>query len=175
MALTGTIFIRGIREITVKGATGTPVKLPAAQTLSFNEVLTSGELRGNDVVVANISFTDKVEWELESGGISLEALKVLTGRTITLTGTTPDQVNTMSVKAGDSMPYFELRGRAISDNGGDFHVIMYKAKLSEGFEGEMADEEFYVQSCSGVAVGRDSDSKIMDLVQNETATALPTS
>jgi hypothetical protein len=173
MPLTGTSFIRGLREITVKGATGAPVKFPAAMTLTFKEVLTSGELRGNDVVVANVSFTDKVEWSVENGGISLEALSVMTGRAITLSGTGAAEVNTMSIKAGDAMPYFELRGRALSDNGGDLHSVMYKCKLADGFEGEMKDGEFYIQSCSGVALGRDSDNKIMDIVQNETATALP--
>ena len=174
MALTGTVYIRGLREMTVRAATGAPVKFPAAQTLSFKEVLTSGELRGNDGVVASISFTDKVEWSLENGGISLEALAVMTGRAIVLTGTGSSEVNTMSIKVGDAMPYFELRGRALSDDGGDLHAVMFKCKLSDGFEGEMKDGEFYIQNASGVALGRDSDGKIADIVRNETATALPT-
>lgn len=173
MALEGKLFIYGLREITVKAGAGTPVKLPAAQTLSFNETLITGELRGNDVVVSQVSFTDKIEWEMESGGLSLEALAVMTGRTIALTGTGAAEVNTMTLRGGESYPWFEMRGRALTDSGGDVHVVLYKCRLTEGIKGEFADGEFFVQSCSGVAI--DNGTKLADIVQNETAVALPIS
>lgn len=173
MALTGTLFIYGLREITVKATAGTPVKLPAAQKLTFNETLVTGELRGNDTVVSQVSFTDKIEWELESGGISLEAFAAMTGRSIVLSGTGAAEVNTMTLRAGESYPWFELRGRALTDSGGDIHVVLYKCRLTEGMSGEFADSEFFIQSCSGVAI--DNGTKMADIVQNETAAALPTS
>ena len=174
MALTSATRPFGLREITVVPLpSGTAVKLPAAQTLSFKEALTSGELRGNDATVAIAAYLDKVEWTLEAGGLSLEAIKVLTGRTITASGTTPNQKNTVLARAGDTYPYFKIYGKAVNDDGSDIHVLIYKAKLTDGLEGEWKDGEFFIQSASGVAV--DDGSKLYELVHNETAAAVPTS
>ena len=174
MALTGTTRPFGLRQITVVPLpSGTAVALPAAMTLSFKEALTSGELRGNDATVSVVAITDKVEWELEAGGISLEAIKVMTGRTITLTGTTPNQINTVLARAGDTYPWFKIYGKSVGDGADDVHVLIYKAKLTDGLEGEFKDGEFFIQACSGIAV--DDGSKLYEIVQNETATTVPAS
>ena len=78
----------------------------------------------------------------------------------------------MTARAGDSYPWFEIQGRALGDNGDDVHIVLPKCKLSDGFEGEFRDGEFYIQSCSGIAV--DNGTKLYDIVQHETAAALPT-
>lgn len=174
MPLTGTTRPFGLREITlVPLPSGTAVKLPAAQTLSFKEALTSGEMRGNDATVSVVAITDKVEWELEAGGISLEAIKVLTGRTITATGTTPNQKNTILARAGDTYPWFKIYGKSVGDDAGDIQVLIYKAKLTDGLEGEFKDGEFFIQGCSGIAV--DDGTKLYEIVQNETAANVPAS
>lgn len=174
MPLTSTTRPFGMRQITVVPIpTGTAVQLPAARTLSFSESLTSGELRGNDATVAIAGFLDRVEWELESGGISLEALKVMTGRAIAASGTTPNQVNTMVAKAGDVYPYFKIYGKIINDDGSDVHILLHKCKLLEGLEGEFADGEFYIQNCSGIAI--DDGTKLYSIVHNETAANVPAS
>ena len=110
---------------------------------------------------------------MESGGISLEAFAVMTGRTIALTGTGSSEVNTLTARAGDNYPYFEIRGRSVGDVGDDIHVILPKCKLTDGMQGEFKDGEFFVTSCSGIAV--DNGTALYQLVQNETAAALPTS
>lgn len=162
----------GLRQITlVSIPAGTTVALPAAQTLSFKEVLTSGELRGNDATVAIAAFLDKVEWSLEAGGLSFDAIKAMTGRTVTASGTTPNQKNVITAKAGDAYPYFKIYGKVINDDGSDLHCLIYKAKLTDGLEGEWKDGEFFIQSASGVGV--DDGTKIYDLVHNETATTVP--
>jgi hypothetical protein len=172
MALTGTIRPFGARQITlVPLPSGTAVALPAAQTLSFKEALTSGELRGNDSTVSVVAVTDKVEWSLEAGGISLEAIKVMTGRTIALTGTTPNQKNVILARAGDTYPWFKIYGKIVSDAADDVHVLIYKCKLTDGLEGEFKDGEFFIQSCSGIAV--DDGTKLYEIIQNETATTVP--
>ena len=172
MALTGTIRNFGLRDIKLTPLpSGTQVDLPAAMTLSFKEALISGEMHGDDVVQAVVAITDKVEWELEAGGLSLEAIKVMTGRTIALTGTSPNQKNVVLARAGDTMPYFKIYGKSVGDGADDVHVLIYKAKLTDGLEGEWKDGEFYVQKCSGIAV--DDGTKLYEIVQNETATTVP--
>ena len=174
MPLTSDTKPFGLRQITlVPLPSGTAVALSAAQTLSFEEALTSGELRGNDATKAIAAYTDKVNWSLEAGGLSLEAIKVLTGRTITASGTTPNQKNTVLARAGDTMPYFKIYGKIVNDDGSDIHCLIYKAKLTGGLTGEWKDGEFYIQSAEGVAI--DDGSKLYELVHNETATTVPAS
>ncbi len=174
MPLTSNTKPFGLRQVTlVPLPSGTAVALSAAQTLSFKEALTSGELRGNDATQAIAAIVDKVEWSLEAGGISFDAIKVLTGRTITATGTTPAQKNTILARAGDTYPYFKIYGKIINDDGSDIHVLIYKAKLTDGLEGEWKDGEFFIQSASGIAI--DDGSKMFEMVHNETATTVPAS
>lgn len=174
MALTGTIRSFGLRDLKLTPLpTGTQVDLPVAMTLSFKEALVSGEMHGDDSVQAIVAITDKVEWELEAGGISLEAIKVMTGRASTLASTTPNQTNTVLARAGDVMPYFKIYGKSVGDGIDDIHVKLYKCKLTDGLEGEWKDGEFYVQKCSGIAI--DDGSKLYEIVQNETATTLAAS
>ena len=174
MPLTSNTKPFGLRQITVVPLpSGSAVVLPAAQTLSFSESLISGELRGDDAVQALAAITDKIEWSLEAGGISFDALKVMTGRTIAASGTTPSQKNTMTIAAGDTLPYFKIYGKSVNDDGSDIHVLLYKCKLTGGLEGEFKDGEFYVQSCEGVAIS--NGTKIAELVHNETATTVPVS
>lgn len=173
MALTGTIRAFGLRDLKVVKLPGTTVvDLPYAMTMTFRERLTSGELRGDDATQAVVAITDAVEWELEAGAISLEAWAAMTGRTVALTGTTPSQVNTFTASAGDVYPYFKVYGKSVGDGADDVHVLIWKAKCTGGIEGEFKDGEFWVTKCSGIAVD-DGTNGIFDIVQNETAAALP--
>lgn len=174
MALVGSVKPFGIRDIKITNLAGTTqVDLPNAQTMTFTERLTTGEMRGDDATQAVVAFTDALEWELEAGGISLEAYALMTGRTITLSGTTPNQVNTLAGNAGDVYPYFKIYGKSQGDGADDIHVKILKAKLTGGFEGEFKDGEFWVTKCSGIAVDPGAGN-LFEIIQNESATTLPT-
>ncbi len=57
------------------GVVGAAVDLPNSRTLSFSEAEDFEELRGDDKVITRRGSGASVEWELESGGISLDAWK----------------------------------------------------------------------------------------------------
>lgn len=166
----------GLRDIKVTpieadGSLGTPVDLPAAQTLSFSEAEEYQELRGDDRLVAVHGQGPTVEWELEAGGISLDAWAVMSGGTLTSGGTTPAQTKTLLKKVTDARPYFQIEGQAINDVYGDTHVVIYKAKVTENIEGEFADGEFFITSCSGQGIGN-ADGDLYLFTWNETETAI---
>jgi hypothetical protein len=172
----------GIRDIklTPLGADGktpgTKVDLPLGRTLGFTEAEDYTELRGDDGLAATHGSGPHVEWSLESGGISLEALVVLDGGAITQTGTTPNVIKTYSKKVTDGRNYFKMEGQAISDNGGDFHTVVYRCKTTGNISGEFADGAFFVTSCDGRGLGSleaGSLDKLYDFVHNETVTAIP--
>lgn len=167
----------GLRDVKVApydvsdGTIGTMVDLPNSQTLSFSETEDYQQLRGDDKVVAERGNGPVVEWELESGGISLEAYVVINGGTLTTSGITPNVKRTYSKKTTDARPNFWAEGQAISESGGDFHVVLERCKATGGVEGELADGEFWVSSASGSGIGNLTDD-LYSFVENETAAAI---
>lgn len=171
----GTALPFGLRDVKLTpidsaGALGTAVDLPNARVFSFTEAEAFEELRGDDQLQAVRGSGAEIEWELEAGGISFEAYKVLTGGTIAETGTTPDQVKTFSKKGTDQRPYFRVEGQAISDSGGDVHAIVYRCRCTESLEGSFEDGQFMLTSASGRGLPDPNNSgALYDFVQNETA------
>lgn len=147
----------GLRDIKVAtldsaGVKGTLVDLPAAQTLEFEETTSTQELRGDDVVKAQRTNVNAVEWSLDSGGISFEAMVVISGGTISSTGSTPNVVKSWTRLEGESYPDFYLAGLAMSESGGDHETIIHRAKAST-ISGTHQDQEFWVSHAEGTGIG----------------------
>ena len=176
MALSDPVLPYGLRDIKLTpinsdGTYGTTVDLPVAQTLSFSEAEEFQELRGDDRLVALHGQGPGVEFDLEAGGISLEAWQVMTGGDLDEIGATPNQTKSLTKKVTQSRPYFKIDGQSINDVDGDTHVTIWKAKLTDNLEGEFADGEFFVTSCSGQGLGNDDD-KLYTITWNETTSAI---
>lgn len=172
----------GLRDVAVypvnatTGVKGAKVDLPNARVFTFEESEDFEELRGDDKVITTRGMGSSIDWELESGGISLEALVVLNGGAIVSTGTTPAQKKTFTKKVTDARPEFFVEGQAISESGGDFHALLYRCKSTGGISGELSDGSFFLTAASGVSLPSKASGSIdvlYDLVQNETAIAIP--
>lgn len=182
MALTTTPLPYGLRDVKLTPYTddsattlGTAVDLPNSRTLSFSEAEEFTELRGDDKVVTTRGQGPQVEWELESGGISLEALKIMAGGSIAETGTTPNQKKTFTKKTSDARPFFQIEGQVISDSGGDIHCVLPRCRVTGNIEGEFSDGEFFLTAADGVALGSNvtgDEDVLYEFVHNETATAI---
>lgn len=175
MALTNGLPF-GLRDVKVApvsaaGVVGTMVDLPNAQTLSFTEDEDFTQLRGDDAVRATRGSGATVSWDLEAGGISLEAYVIINGGTLTVTGVTPSVKKKYTKKATDARPTFWAEGQAMSESGGDFHYTLYRAKADGGVEGSLADGEFWITKASGTAIADASDN-LYDLTLNETVAAI---
>lgn len=167
----------GLRDVKITpytgGTAGTAIDLPNARTFSFEESEEFTELRGDDKVVASRGQGATVGWELESGGISLEAYAAMNGGTVVVSGVTPAEVKTYSKRSTDAKPRFGIEGQALSESGGDFHAVLTNCKASDGVEGELSDGEFWLTSASGSALGdAANDDIIYEFIENETATAI---
>lgn len=182
MALASTALPYGLRDVKLTPYTdgaattlGTPVDLPNARTFSFSEAEEFTELRGDDKVVTTRGQGASVEWDLEAGGLSFDALKVMAGGTVVESGVTPNVKKTFTKKVTDARPFFKVEGQVISDSGGDVHCILDRCRVTGNIEGEFADGEFFLTSGSGVALPSLQASRvdtIYEFVQNETATAI---
>jgi hypothetical protein len=166
----------GLRDVRLfplnaSGVRGTGVDLPVSRTFSFKETVSAEQLVGDDVIVGSHDYNPMVEWELEAGGYSLDAFVVLSGGILTSSGTTPAQIKTLSKKTTDGRPYFEVEGQAISDSGGDFHVVVYRCKCDGDLDGKFENGAFALTKATGKGYGRTDNQKLWDLIQNETAIA----
>lgn len=148
------------------------VFLPASRTFSFSETEDFENLDGDDRRIASHGAGPVVEWELEGGGISLEVWKILSGGTVVDGGTAPSATRTFTKKTSDSRPYFQVEGRAISDNGGDFHAVVYRCKADGDLEASMENGSFLLTTASGTGFGDPTTEKLYEFTHNETATPL---
>lgn len=179
MALSTTRLPYGLRDVKVAtldaaGVKGTLVDLPAGQSLEFEESTNSQTLRGDDDTVAQRVTIDSVDWTLESGGISFEAYTVIAGGTITSTGTTPNTKKSWTRLGTDAYPDFFLEGQAMSDSGGDHHIVFYRAKATK-ISGTLQDQDYWVSHAEGNALSTLTTAdvgKMWAMVANETAAAI---
>ncbi len=163
-------FAFGLREIALYSADGTgKVLLPAAMMLHVTPLLNSVRFEADGRVVGAAGFVAGAEWELEAGGISLEALAKLTGDAAATAGSAPNRTLTLSHGAGDAMPYLRIAGRALAGDGGDVFARLYRCKV-EALEGTFREGEFWVTYAKGVAVS--DGPRVYEFVQRETAAAL---
>ena len=172
--VTGSGFIYGLRDLKITTLDGlTQVDLPAAQTLTFSENITSDDLRGDDVIKATVAFVEAIEFSLEAGGISLEAWALMTGETVVTAGTQPNRTETLSRTGGKNFPWIKIYGRALGDGIDGTHLLILKAKLTS-LEGNFENQGFFITSASGRGITDDSDL-VYQVVKLETDAPLPTS
>lgn len=156
---------------------GASIDLPNGRTFTFAESEDFEELRGDDSLVAVHGSGPVVNWELEAGGVSLEAVQAMYGGTLSTTGSNPNRVKKLRKLKTDQRPYFKVEGQIISDSGGDFHAVIWRCKCTDDLSGEFADGQFFLTGASGqglacLIAGGDL-GVVWDLVQNETATSIP--
>lgn len=177
-----TAYPFGMRDIKITPITdlvletlGTPIDLPAARTMTFTEAEEFTTLRGDDKNITTRGSGASIEWEMESGGYKPAAVKAIYGGTLTESGTTPSQVSKIRKLATDARPFFKAEGQAISDNGGDVHVVLFRCRATGDFEGSFSDGEWYLTNASGEAFPSQAAATLdalYDIIYNETATAI---
>lgn len=183
----------GLREVKVNMYTdaaattlGTWVKFPNSRTLSFAEAEDFEDLRGDDALQASHGAGPNVEWELEGGGAPIEAVASMYGGEVITSGVWGGGTYSKTLRKYGSgygsqwyhsqRPYFRIHGRSISDSGGDFWCVIYRAKATDNLEGEMADGAFFLTGASGTgyhSVEVATLGRVWDWVQHDVDTPLP--
>ena len=182
MALNTIPLPYGLRDVKITPYTdataltlGTAIDLPYSRTFSFSEAEDFEELRGDDRLVTSRGNGSQIDWELEGGGISFEAVAAMYGGTVTTSGVAPNQIKRLRKKTTDTRPFFKVEGQAISDSGGDFHAIVYRCRSTGELEGELSDGSFLLTGASGTGFGSNvvgMEDTLYDFIQNETTTAI---
>jgi hypothetical protein len=126
------------------------VDLPYIQTLNFSEAEEFTELRGDDKLITTRGKGAMVNWDMESGGLPINAWKVVTGGEVKETGLTPNRVVELQKKATTTRPWFRIDGKIISDSGGDILVRIYRCRANGDVTANFTDGEFQTSSINGV-------------------------
>lgn len=168
-----TYTITDLKVAPVTGDTpGTPIDLPGIRSCQVTVSNDAVELRGDNAVLAIVDQGNGLEWSLEQGGMSLEALELILGGAVTVSGVTPAEVRTWDLHADDPRPYFTIIGVVPSDDAAqDLHVVVWKAKATGNFEVTFQDQEFATPTIAGRGVGRSDDQRMLSFVQHETPAA----
>jgi len=161
----------GLRQVKLTDEAGAnAVTLPRALMMHVTPRMEVTEFTAEAVVVGTSVFAAAADWELEAGGLSLEAWAKLTGLSAAAAGSTPNRTWTMTAAAGAEFPYLRVYGRAVGDAGSDdVYCVMYRCKLTS-IEGSFRRGDFYITSCAGVAVS--NATGLYQFVQRETGAAL---
>ncbi|MET0416549.1 MAG: IPT/TIG domain-containing protein [Actinoplanes sp.] len=159
----------------------TLVDLPVARTMSFNETEEYEDLRGDDALQTSHGQGAQVEWEMESGGMSFAAGGVISGATVIESGISPNQIKRLRKKSTDQRPFFTAIGMSVSDNGGDFQGLIWRARATGNLEHELGDGQFLIPSASGIGFpckvsgmvgGMEVLDSVYDFIQRETVGAI---
>ena len=168
-------YLYGLRDIKITNMAGTLQEdLDAAQTLNFTPTWTEAVQRGDDVEKSGIGFISGGTANLTAGRMSSAAVAIMFGKSLTVSGSSPNEITTLQVNTGDTVPYFKVYGLVYDDDGGDMHIILGKCKVTGGAALEFSDGNYFNQSFD-LRVFDDGTNGIWKQVQHETRTTLPTS
>jgi hypothetical protein len=150
------------------------VDLPFTQTLNFTEAEEFSELRGDDKLITTRGRGSMVNWDLESGGISIAAWAVFTGGSVIERGLEPDREIELQKRATQNRPWFRIDGKIISDSGGDVLVRIYRCRASGDINAGFTDGEFTTSSVTGVGYPLldDTNDLLYSIFRRETSKAL---
>jgi hypothetical protein len=157
------------------------IDIPNSQTFTFTDKEDYEDLRGDDKLITSHGKGSEVDWDLESGGVSMEAYAAIAGGTVATTGVTPNQVKRYKKNINNQRPFFLVEGQAISDSGGDFHTVVYLCRATGDVKGELKDGAFLIPAISGKGFPARAASlgtfgnvidDLYDFIQNETITAI---
>jgi len=135
------------------------------------------KLYGDNKLLDIWSKTTEVEVDVECAVLSLDAMKIIQGGSVTASGTSPNQKQTYSLKGNDAAPgYFKIEGQWLyaGSGVGDVHIVLYKVKVTEppSYEVQGADGNFGTVRFKGIAIPCLSNNNWYDVVINETATPI---
>jgi hypothetical protein len=155
------------------GNYGDEVDIPSAQMMGATLQQVSAQLEGDDAVTASASRAIGGTVQIRFGSISLAALEVLVGSTITSSLSTPNVTKSMKIDGGQNMPYFGICGKALAEEGdGDTHVFIPKAKIMGDFQIAMLEYgRFAIPEVTAQYV-KDTTHGLIKIIEHETAVAV---
>ncbi len=111
---------------------GAGIDLPGVRQISLTYEIEEKSLTGDEKVLEVSNKIKSVTFNMEYAKLSLEVLAQLTGGTYSTSGEDDTAVGSFTFGGGDLPSYFQLKAQILdtSNDGGDIHFCIYKAKAT---------------------------------------------
>lgn len=164
-----------IDDIKITNLAGTVQEdLGSATKLDLVPVMITARMVGDGKTKETISYIDMFEGAMTAGDYSSAAMEIMTGITLTISGTSPNEITELKISQGQRMPYFKVYGRALDHSVGDKHYLCSKVKVTSLNAFKLESGNWRVSEIS-VDVLDDGANGLLKDISHETATALPSS
>ncbi len=152
-----------------------PLDCPGIQSINFEPDFLEKEQKGDGQVLDTYTKLQYITGSVKHGQISLEVLALMTGGTLSSSGSSPHTQKKLVLNQANLPGYFKMEGVVEylggDDNDGDYHTNFLKVKISK-FSIEHQGEDYATVSFNWKAIPRRSDGNIVELIENETAVAI---
>lgn len=153
---------------------GTPVDVPAFQTIGLDPEFVEASLKGDGRTIDQRSTLDRLTSSVEYGKIDLEVLPVIAGGTTT-TGTIATDNSRYVRKAGDAIPEFGLCARIseVDNPGASAMLALFRCKISGGTLFSAQQDEYGTPSFDVNAIGLPDDGAMFAIDLNGSGAVMP--
>jgi hypothetical protein len=157
------------------GSYGTLVDVYSVQLYSAQIQTTTAELTGDDSITAVHATGRSAQVQLRFGSVQLGVLEILTGQTLSSSGSSPNIRREMIFDNFD-FPYFGIAGKAVASEGAgaETHLVLPKVKITDGFQVNFEYGSFAIPEVTAMAVTdpdyTDLANAIAHIVQYESST-----
>lgn len=162
---------------------GDAINVEGVKGLDLTTKIDTKILTGDNVDLAQMSSIVGMDFKMEYAKLNLPLLAAAMGSQLEASGTTPDQVQKLSILQGDLPGYFQLqgliKGTNISAGVNSARLILLKCKISSSPIGAK-ERDFQTFSMDGSAVfttkkferGSKTEKLLFDLILSETAESI---
>ena len=169
-----------VYEMTADSGVGptyaTGIAVPGTVKLGIKPVMGSAELEGDGSLLDVFAKMKAAEVELEIAYMNMALAAIISGVTVSNTGTTPNQVASYEVDRDSRPKWFKIEGRWMYPGLGlgSVNFTLHKVKATDpgAIEVNDANGEFGGTKIAGKAIPCESTGKIYKIEAHETATAL---
>lgn len=141
------------------GVPGIAKDVPGIRRIEMDAQIEEAEHRGDNKILAVAASINSFDLTIEVGQLNADALAALSGGVVATTGTTPDQIRTLTRKSTDVVADFQLKAKTTSktSDGGATWLTFPRCQWVGGPSYAMEDNEFPVAEITARAVPNVSD------------------
>ncbi|MFA7658773.1 MAG: hypothetical protein WCY19_05010 [Candidatus Gastranaerophilaceae bacterium] len=149
---------------------GAYTSIPGIKSVDVTAKTNSKEATGDEKIMGNFIIKQGFDIKFENQMLDLAAIALINGSTLTQTGTTPNQVNSLIDKGSDVPAIFNLNFKTnyVQGQAADTHFEYYC--VSGILEVGVKSGDYYSCSFTGTAYARMSDGAFRNQTLNETVT-----
>lgn len=148
----------------------TLVDVPGITEVGVSFKMDSKKLKGDETTIDQRTKIEAIELKVEHAQVSLDAMAVLLGGTVTSSGTTPNVVQTYAQGAGTPNDFKLIcKVDTVDVDAADMHFVAYKCKVTAFDEGAKGEDYRTVSFTAEAVPCANAAAYFYDQIMHETA------